>query len=455
MSTKCRLPWRALGASGDERSPRSSLIARGRQRRAWTHPLTTLSLLSAAALAGCEGQPAPSASRTEPPPLAEHQSEIKNGTVWNPWTQTTQTWTRNVVHVGGCTGTLLDYEWVLSASHCFDIDTVPSSITVSHVLADGSTETAHGAELLFHPQSGAVTGVEETNVDVVLIRLNHPLSPGVASLPLADESMDGLVGQSAFCAGYGAIDTGGACDTSADCNSNQFCKWGVCMTRSDGQLRTATFSIIEDPVNPAIWYRFLVPNVLGQIELPGDSGSSCWNGSGLTGVMKAGNATNYNRQTGAPAFRDWVRSQVTPPVLRDTNIAGAACKGVDGDAFSVTSAAQLWNTTAGSKDLVCPIKRPIGPTVADWVRVPRVWVYDRHPTEDVCCHVQSKNPGGALVSGDEVCSSGSSSSYQTLVLPSVRDTFSFSQASVQCTVPGPSADGQSGVHGLRAQLANR
>lgn len=390
----------------------------------------------------------------EPPLLAEHAQEIKNGTVWDPWAQSSQTWTRNVVRVGGCTGTLLDYEWVLTAGHCFDLTTPPSSITVRHTLADGTDETAQGAELLFHPLSTHHTGDESNNVDAALVRLARPLSPGVATLPLTNDSMAALSDQNVFCAGYGAIDTGGACDVSADCASNQFCKWGVCMTRNDGPLRTAVFTIIDDPVNPAIWYRFLVPNLLGQLELPGDSGSSCWNGNGLTGVMKAGNATNYNRQTGAPAFRTWVRSQVTPTVAKETNLAAASCKPVGGADLSY-SAGQVYNATAGTKDLVCPIARPIAPTVTDWVRVPVAWVFDRHPTENVCCRVRAKNAGGPETLSEQVCSEGSSSSYQALTLPSVYDPYTFSQFSVQCTIPGPSANGQSGVHGLRAQLSNR
>jgi hypothetical protein len=407
-------------------------------------------ILVALTAAGCDTDLAPN-----DPAESTATSDIKNGAPWNPWTQGTETWTRNVVSlttpIGFCTGTLLNYEWVLTAGHCFGAPPLPapSQVTVYHVLADGSTEQASGTELYQDPAAG---------VDVALIRLATPLHPGVGTLPLYGGTTASLVGQSVFCAGYGAIGVGPSCSAAnPTCPSGQSCDtaWGVCLTPDDNQLRTATFTIIQDGTDPNLYYQFQVPNALGQIELPGDSGSSCWNGSALTGVNKAGNAVNYDRQNAIPASRDWINSYVNPFLIGMKNRPGARCRPAAGGTPVYSSDGSMLGDGSGTV-AICPIDRPIAPTASNFVSVPHVWVTDQNPNEDVCCHLQSSNPGGALIVGEDVCSSGASGAGQDLLLSSLYDPYTYSQFSIQCTIPPPSSNGApSSVDGYRVELSAR
>ena len=388
--------------------------------------------------AGCSDDT--SLSGTDAAPAGTVVVDIKNGSAWDPWTESTEPWTQNVVRIGspagGCTGTLLDYEWVMTAEHCFGATPpLPSQVHVTHVLADGTTEDAHGTELEIHATT-------PRPVDVALIRLDTPLHPGVGQLPLYAGTTQSLAGQSVFCAGYGAIASGGSCTSTAQCATGFYCDtdWGQCMeSDGTGPLRTGRFTLETDNTPPDdnsdIWTEFVVPNAAGQIPLPGDSGSTCWAdaSSGAVSILKGGNSSNFSHATAVPAVRDWIESYVTPQVVAEVNRPGARCRAASGTVQASSSGAFVAGTAGGT--VVCPIDRPVAPTATNLASVPAVWVVDDSSTADVCCNIQALDSTGGVTPAGSVCSSGASGVPQTLTLPSLLDTHTFDSWSVSCTLP--------------------
>ena len=116
-----------------------------------------------------------------------------------------------------------------------------------------------------------------------------------------------------------------------------------------------------------------------------------------------------------------------------TNANGAYCVAASG-ALTVRSDGEIENATAASATAVCPVERPISPSATKISG--RVFVLDRHPTQNLCCRVMSKNPSGAIVSSPQVCATNdNTTSFQILDLQEITDLTTFSQFFIQCTLP--------------------
>jgi hypothetical protein len=120
-----------------------------------------------------------------------------------------------------------------------------------------------------------------------------------------------------------------------------------------------------------------------------------------------------------------------------TNTPGATCVASSGTLVNSVDG-QSANLTTSSATAVCPIDRQIAPTLSTKVAA-TVWVVDESTSANVCCTLHSKNLAGGEQSSPQVCSSGSSSAYQTISLAQITDGATFSHYFISCTVPGTSS----------------
>jgi hypothetical protein len=254
---------------------------------------------------------------------------------------------------------------------------------------------------------------------------------GVAALPIASGTTDDLIGQSVFCASYGGTT----------------------------QMRAGSFTIIGNLYFPTTAYELEVPNAAGQLGVTADRGMPCWNGAGLTGLQKASDNVDYNLHVSLPAARDWIRSLVTPPIIKQVNNSGLACRPYAMFTYPYTSDGAILNPYDASTTppVGCPIARPgTAGNGSDTISAPKVWVRDTDPEKGVCCHLLAKNPStGAVIEGATACTSGAgvSPEAQQLTLGSIVAPAGY-HASIICSPPG-TPDGSSGVEAYRVRLADR
>lgn len=132
-----------------------------------------------------------------------------------------------------------------------------------------------------------------------------------------------------------------------------------------------------------------------------------------------------------------------------SNLPGASCVASGSGTLAARADGEAENLTASTVTAVCPVERPMGAELTTKLSA-TVFVVDRHASANVCCKAVSKNAGGAVVQSATVCSTGSSSAYQSLSLAEVTDPYTFSHFYVQCDVPPIASGAASRIQLVRA-----
>jgi hypothetical protein len=256
-----------------------------------------LSLGAAALSLGC------SSGDLEDEDVATSQDAIWNGTIVTPFVPgTSPEETQAIVGLPGCTGTIVDPEWVSSATHCG----IQVGAVVTSVRPNGNV-TRTVDRIVPHP-----------SIDAVMLHVSSPFTD-IPRIPLYPNSTADIIGQTVAAYGYGQKAAGNNCSTNADCPSGQWCGGYSCFTPST-ELRTANLptAVADDP-----GYFMTLKNSLSQMALPGDSGGPCF----LSGALAGIHSSYYLDLRGG--------SQVSVPEVRDWMLA------------TMMKSMKLWNTTFG------------------------------------------------------------------------------------------------------------
>ena len=133
------------------------------------------------------------------------------------------------------------------------------------------------------------------------------------------------------------------------------------------------------------------------------------------------------------------------------NNPGLLCRPTGSSALTYSSNGAAVNATALSENVICTAGRfaPSG-TISNYV-FGRVWVDDQSSTSEICCHVITTDPTGAVRAVPDMCSSGTG--VQTLLLdyPKMYDPSVSSQYDISCTLPPVSGGASSSIVSYRVQ----
>ncbi|WP_437647469.1 trypsin-like serine protease [Sorangium sp. So ce362] len=246
-----------------------------------------LALMGGCAIEGTDSDE--TGTETETEEVGSSEQEVRNG-LWAPLPSadgsvyiTAERLANGVLFRKFGTGMLLSPRWILTAGHVVDSSTLsgnPTQITVRWGHAtDPSAPTRTYQAVYFHSThvSGGVTSSTSlTDVDIALVHLTTGFTGAVTrSISTASWSALLALNSTLSCCGYGLTANTGSSTGVLHCGAMP--------------VLTATDKVVV-----------LSPNVLDQLPLYGDSGSSCidvFGGAGIAGVVSA----NSFLSPGSPA----------------------------------------------------------------------------------------------------------------------------------------------------------
>lgn len=205
---------------------------------------------------------------------------VANGDLRHPWAPGGgPEMAKAIVDLSGCTGTIIDPSWVLSARHCgFGVGRI-----VTNVRPSGN---------VYRTVDRVVGAPTEMGSDAVLLHVSEAWPDDVPLVPLYEGPTSALVGQSVECFGYGARGAHNKCSSQSDCSSGDYCAGlpedgsfqGTCLAPGDGELRSGVMAVTSQ----ADGFFNTAKNAQGQFILPGDSGGPCFFGAqGVAGINAA------------------------------------------------------------------------------------------------------------------------------------------------------------------------